>query len=106
VYPPIRIDGRYFVDGGLLGALPLSAAEQMGATRVIALNCLKDWPFRFFRAVLPIPEPSRRLEIILIEPERPLASLRHAVRWSADYVERWIEQGERDGNRALSSITM
>ena len=28
-----------YVDGGLVGALPLWAAEEMGATRAIALNC-------------------------------------------------------------------
>jgi NTE family protein len=106
VYRPVRIGGKYYVDGGLLGALPLWAAEQMGATEAIALNCLKDWPFRFFRAVLPVPEPSPKMRVTLIEPERPLASLQHAVRWSARNVDRWIAQGERDGNRALSWIRM
>src|ERR1017187_5647194 len=33
--PPVRIDGRLYVDGGLLAVLPVWAAAEMGATRVI-----------------------------------------------------------------------
>ena len=35
-YPPVRIDGKLYVDGGLLDILPVWAAAEMGATRVIA----------------------------------------------------------------------
>jgi predicted acylesterase/phospholipase RssA len=31
VFPPVRIGGKLSVDGGFLGALPLWAAEEMGA---------------------------------------------------------------------------
>jgi len=105
-FPPVRIGGRKYVDGGLRGALPLWAAEKMGATRAIAANVLTALPFRALRRVLPPPRPGAGLEVVRIEPSQPLGSLRDAVRWSRANIERWIEQGERDGNRMLTSITM
>jgi NTE family protein len=105
-FPPVRIEGKSYVDGGLLGALPLWAAREMGATRAIAVNALTTLPFRTLRRVLPPRHPGADLEIVRIEPSTPLGSLRDAVRWSRANVERWIEQGERDGNRVCTSITM
>ena len=88
--PPVRIQGRRYVYGGLLGALPLWAAQEMGATRAIAVNALTTLPFR----------------VIRIEPSTELGSVRDAVCWSRPNVERWIEQGQRDANRVVTSITM
>lgn len=105
-FPPVRIDGKLYVDGGVKGGLPLWAAERMGARRAIALNVLTALPFRVLRRLLPPRRPSSALEVILIEPSMPLGPLGHAVRWSRDRILHWIELGERDGNRAMSSITM
>ena len=126
-FPPVRIEGKSYVDGGLLGALPLWAAREMGATRAIAVNALTTLPFRALRlggagllACLraegalralgrpggPPHRPGADLEIVRIEPSTPLGSLRDAVRWSRANIERWIEQGERDANRVCTSITM
>jgi predicted acylesterase/phospholipase RssA len=106
VFPPVRIDGKLYVDGGFRGALPLWAAEEMGATRAIALNCLTTWPFRVLRAALRAQQPSAALEVILINPSTPLGSLRDTYRWSAANIRRWIALGEMDAKRALASITM
>jgi NTE family protein len=37
-YPPALIDGRYFVDGGVIDALPVGRAVERGADRVIAID--------------------------------------------------------------------
>ena len=103
-FPPLAIDGRRYVDGGLLGALPLWAAEQMGATRAVAVNCLTGLPFRLLRMVLRPRPPSSAFEVVRIEPPRPLGSLADALFWNASNVERWIDQGARDAKRALSSV--
>jgi NTE family protein len=104
-FPPVEIDGHRYVDGGVGGALPLWAAAEMGATRAIAVNALTNLPFRMMKKVI-----GRRLaapaDVLLIEPSITLGSLRDAVVWSAENVARWIEQGERDANRAVPSITM
>jgi NTE family protein len=105
-FPPIRIDGKYYVDGGLLGGVPLFAAESLGATRAIALNVLTTFHFRILRRVLWTHRPTDALDIVRVEPSARLGSLRDAVVWSPDNIRRWIDLGREDGTRALRSITM
>jgi NTE family protein len=105
-FPPVVIDGRRYLDGGLLGALPLWAADEMGATRAVALNVLNTLPFRLLRTVLRPRLPGSALQVVHLEPSVALGSLKSAVVWSRTNIERWIELGELDGKRALTSITM
>jgi NTE family protein len=37
-YPPAQIDGRYFVDGGVVDSLPVGRAVERGAERIIAID--------------------------------------------------------------------
>ena len=37
-YPPAEINGRYFVDGGVIDALPVGRAAERGADRIIAVD--------------------------------------------------------------------
>ena len=104
-FPPVCIGGRHYVDGGLMGALPLWAAEAMGATRAIAINSLTHPLFRVSHALVPQRRPSAALEVIRIEPSAPLGPLRDAVVWNRRVIERWFEQGERDGESALEIVT-
>jgi len=104
-FPPVRIDGRNYVDGGLMGALPLWAAEELGATRAIAINAWNKLPFRLlFRAIGR--RPGRGLEVFRIEPSRDLGSLASSLRWDERNIREWIALGEEDANRVASSITM
>jgi NTE family protein len=115
VFPPVRIEGAYFVDGGLLGALPLWAAREMGATRAISVHALAG-PHRpaglgAIAALHALARPLAKscpadFEIVRIEPSARLGSVHDALSWSRPNIERWIEQGERDANRACTSITM
>ena len=41
---PRRIEGRWYLDGGLLNPLPVWAAVELGATHIVALNALPDVP--------------------------------------------------------------
>ncbi len=68
IFPPVDIEGKRYVDGGVLAALPLYAAEQMGATRAVAVNALTTLPFRLQRRVLRPCRPTAALEVIRIEP--------------------------------------
>jgi len=101
-FPPVRIEGKLYVDGGFRGALPLHAAEAMGATRAIALNVLNTRIFRLLRKTTRAPEASPALQVVRLEPSERLGSLRDAVVWSAINIERWIALGERDA----TSITL
>jgi hypothetical protein len=76
----------------------------MGATRIVAVNVLAlapsrlaGWAVRRFRTLAPAPPAApAELEVIVISPSRPLGSLREAVFWSRDAVERCLEMGEQD----------
>jgi NTE family protein len=105
-FPPVRIDGQRYVDGGLKGALPLWVAEEMGADRAIGLHCLTIQPFPLIRKILRPRRASPVFDALVIEPSRKLGSLRDAVVWNSSNVERWIDQGAEDALRALSSVRM
>ncbi|MBV9744985.1 MAG: patatin-like phospholipase family protein, partial [Acidobacteriia bacterium] len=105
LFPAVRIGGRSYVDGGLRGALPLWAAEEMGATRAIALNCLVGLRWKILRAVLRGPEATEQLKVATIVPSEPFGPLKDAVVWSRQRIERWMEMGERDGKAALHAVT-
>ena len=89
-----------------LDVLPVWAAAEMGATRVIAVNVLPLMPTRPLRAVLRAvrvfgqkPALAPGLDVVEISPRTPLGSIRDALTWNAENVRRWIQQGEDDALR-------
>jgi predicted acylesterase/phospholipase RssA len=111
VFPQMRIEGRYYTDGGLLQALPLWAACQMGATDIIAINVLPRLPgsllqgaVRLFRRVAPkpptVPEGCR---IRLLQPKTGLGNIRESIQWSESNARKWIEAGREDASVLAST---
>jgi NTE family protein len=105
-FPPVKIDGHYYVDGGFRAGLPLWAAEELGATQAIALNVLNTVEFRVLGKLLWKKSDHGTMKVMLLEPSERLGALRDAVVWDAEHVRRWIALGERDATRFASSITM
>jgi NTE family protein len=105
-FPPVKIGGHYYVDGGFRAGLPLWAAEELGATRAIGVNVLNTLEFRMLGRILWKKSPRGAMNVTMIEPSERLGSLRDAVYWNADYIRDWIALGERDATRIASSITM
>jgi NTE family protein len=102
-YPPVRIDGRYYVDGGLLGPVPLWAAVEMGATSAVVINALAFMPSLLLRATVgafrAVAAPKMRfpnMEVTLIRPSGTLGTVHDALFWKEENARRWIAQGERD----------
>jgi predicted acylesterase/phospholipase RssA len=101
---PQRIDGRWYIDGGLLNPVPVWAAVELGATRIIALNALPEIPSpllrpfaKAFRAVFGHhPAMPPEVELHTLTPRRPLGSLHDALHWKHENIARWIEQGATD----------
>jgi NTE family protein len=100
--PQRRIGGRWYSDGGLLNPLPVWAAVELGATRIIGVQALPEIPssvlkpfVKGFRRVFghhpPLPAG---VELVTIEPERTLGSVRDALTWKQENIERWIAQGQ------------
>jgi predicted acylesterase/phospholipase RssA len=90
VYDAQRIDGRIHVDCGPIRTCPIPEARQLGATEIIALNCVHGG--------------SRRLsdDAYIIGTKRYLGTPRSGMVWKRDKIERWIAQGERDASEALA----
>jgi NTE family protein len=107
-----RIDGCRWADGGLLSALPLQAAIDAGATRIVAVNVLPARPptaLRIARSLLqtaaryrPRPAPEC-VEVLRIEPGDALGAWRNAYVWDRECVREWMERGRQDAERALAS---
>jgi NTE family protein len=96
-----RIGGRWYTDGGLLNPLPVWAAAELGATRILALNALPRIPssmlqpfVKGFRRVAGHHPPLKDgVRLVTIETEGVLGSLGDALRWRRDNIERWMELG-------------
>jgi len=112
VFRQYRIGGRIYSDGGLLGALPCWAAAEMGAERIIAINCLPCLPSALMTAGVrtlqkvcsfrppQIPEDVEKAEI---RPASSLGTVRESLVWSENNTRRWIEQGRCDARAWLQS---
>jgi NTE family protein len=107
VIPPVRIGGVLYTDGGLIEKLPVWAAIEMGATRIVAVDCLRvrEWWVRLGLASWRVFKPRRTIpagvEVTLIAPLAPLGLYREAVFWTRENASRWIELGTRDAARVL-----
>jgi predicted acylesterase/phospholipase RssA len=105
---PQRIGGRWYVDGGLLNPLPMWAAVELGATRIVALHALPEIPsallkpfVRLFRGVFGHnPELRSDIELMTIVPSRRLGSMSDALYWKRENIERWLAQGASDAAAA------
>jgi NTE family protein len=106
IYRQYRICGRVYSDGGLLHPLPIWAAMEMGATRIVAINCLTKMPSALVRGVVKTfrrmarwraPGIPDHVEVIYVEPSEELGPATSALIWSRANVERWLSLGEKDG---------
>jgi NTE family protein len=110
-YSPARLNGRWLIDGGVLDSLPVWAAVEMGATRVIGVNVLAVAPSRLLRAAARTVRAVARerrargdgLDIVRIDPSQALGTLRDTYHWRRENIERWIELGERDAEKAIGA---
>jgi predicted acylesterase/phospholipase RssA len=98
-----RIGPERYSDGGLVDPVPLWAAVEMGATRVVTVNVLKHRPWVVRQVVRGLrkysgysPCSTTAIEVVDISPAEPLGSARESMFWSRINAEKWIEAGQRD----------
>jgi len=111
VLPQVKIEGRWHTDGGLLNPLPVWAAVELGATRIVGLNALPEIPsvvlrpfvkgFRFVAGHNP-PTPSAVTVDVLV-PSRRLGSVKDAIRWKRENIVRWLALGAVDAAKFLDA---
>lgn len=112
IFDQVRIHDRVYSDGGLLSAVPLWAAAELGATKALVINVLPEMPgivaktfvravriVSSFRAVVP---PS--VEVITLEPPRLLGPPLDSLYWKEENTGNWIRQGEQDALAIKHSI--
>jgi NTE family protein len=112
--PSVRIHGSRYLDGGLLEKLPLWAALEMGATRIVAIDSLPPvgkWWLRagtdFARLFKPRRQYPEDLDLTVVTPSGYLGDANDAVFWKKENIERWVEMGRRDTAAALRrSVTV
>lgn len=109
--PTVRIEGKRFLDGGLLEKIPVWAALEMGATRIIAIDSLPQvgkWWLRAGTDIARMFKPRRRypkdLDLTLIRPSGYLGDANDAVFWKKENIVRWIEMGRNDTAAAMRGL--
>ena len=107
-----EIDGRRWADGGLSSAVPVQAAIDAGARRIVAVNVLPARRSRRLENARGLLHAVARyrpahipvgVEVLRIEPGNALDAWRYAYTWDRERVRAWIERGQRDAERALAS---
>lgn len=117
ILPPVRVDGSWYVDAGVLRLIPMRETLDAGADEIIAVDLLWKHPVpparlaRILAAALRDRAYRERTEagggelagkkIRWIRHPRLLGSLLSAFRWSRAEAERQFELGLKDGRRAL-----
>jgi predicted acylesterase/phospholipase RssA len=107
--PPVKIGGKRYRDGGIFEKMPISAAIEMGATRIIAVDALPGvdkWWVNFAMKAAKTFRPRRRhrpdIELTIISPSEVLGNANDAVFWSRANIDRWIAMGMRDAEQVLA----
>jgi NTE family protein len=106
VFPPVMLDGRCLLDGGVTNNTPISIAVKLGATRVIVLptgiSCALSAPPRSALAlalhalnllimrqlVSDIERYDRELEVVTVPPLCPLATTTYDFSQTATLIHR------------------
>jgi NTE family protein len=101
--PTVRIEGKRYLDGGIYEKLPIWAALQMGATRIVAIDSLPKvgkWWLRAGISVAHVFKRARRyppdLDVSVIFPSEKLGSQDDAIFWKRSNIDRWVDLGTRD----------
>lgn len=98
LFPPITRDGRVLVDGGLAANLPIRAARQLGATRVIAVRLSPEWDrLKIVPDAAHVVQMEHEPGVLVIRPD--LTGMSH---WSRADVPRIIEAGYNAAHEALA----
>jgi NTE family protein len=105
-----RIDGILYSDGGLLSAMPIWAAEAMGADKIIGVNIMLPLPrpvrqaMRFIRDVRSDSSARRNVPKLVLAPDPPLGSAKGMAQHRTENAIRWIDRGYADALAAREQI--
>ena len=112
LFDQVRLGERIYSDGGLLSAVPLWAAAELGATRALVIDVLPAPPgniARTFVGTMRLLSPFRAqvppgLEVIRLAPPRLLGAPLESIYWTRANAEAWIRAGEEQAAAIKHSI--
>jgi NTE family protein len=112
LFDQVRLGGRIYSDGGLLAAVPLWAAAEMGATRALVIDVLPAPPGNIARAfvgAMRMLSPFRAhvppgIEVVRLAPPALLGSPLECIYWSRANAEAWIRAGQEQAFAIKHSI--
>jgi len=112
IFDQVRLDGRLYSDGGLLAAVPLWAAAELGATQALVLNILPETPglvAKVFVGGMRVLSPfhatvPESVQAVWLTPSRLLGAPLESIYWTRENAERWARQGAEDAAEIKHSI--
>ena len=112
LFDQVRLGGRIYSDGGLLSAVPLWAAAEMGATKVLVIDVLPSLPSHIGRPLIQAvrtlsrfrPAVPAAIDIIRLGPPKLLGSPLESIYWTRANAEAWIRAGEEQAAALKHSI--
>jgi NTE family protein len=112
LFDQVRLGGRIYSDGGLLSAVPLWAAAEMGATRALVIDVLPAPPgsiARVFVGTMRMLSPFRAqvpesLGIVRLAPPALLGRPLEAIYWTRPNAQAWIRAGQEQALAIKHSI--
>jgi NTE family protein len=113
-YPQYKLNGQRYGDGGMLGALPIWAAIQMGATHIVAIDISPRLPAPVRYPLLALKRwrtgnrPSAGnsdVVVVKIAATPPLGNWSAAISWNKDRARRYVDRGRADAIAAWEAIS-
>jgi NTE family protein len=104
--PQVKLDGRWCGDGGLIEALPVSVAVDLGATEILGLYVVPKFPplvaplVKGFRAAFGVKRAvPAGVNVTVLAPSVTLGDVKSALWGTQQEVEQWIQLGIKDAER-------
>jgi predicted acylesterase/phospholipase RssA len=112
IFDQVRLGGKLTSDGGLLSAVPLWAAVELGARKAVVIDVLPEPPgivAKTFVGAMRMLSPFRAIvppgmEVIRIAPRALLGRPLESLYWSHRNAAKWIQQGQADASAIEHSI--
>ncbi|WP_395242603.1 patatin-like phospholipase family protein [Agromyces sp. MMS24-K17] len=96
---PVRRDGAWLADGGMLDNVPVAATRALGADRVIVVHLHAKWEsVRMMRTTGRVADLERDPSVVLIQPE-----MERMAQWTMADAPRLIAEGRRAAAAALDA---
>jgi NTE family protein len=112
LFDQVRLGGRVYSDGGLLSAVPLWVAAEMGATRALVIDLLPRPPgnvARVFVGAMRMLSPFRAhvpdgIKVVRLTPPGLLGSPLQSLYWTRPNAQAWIRAGQDQASAIKHSI--